>query len=198
MRAIACDLDRTLIAEDVVLRPRTRAAIAAARSGDIHVVIVTGRMFRSVRHYALDAGIDAPVVCYQGAVVADPVSGEFLRHVPMPLAEAREVIEAVEGLGFTILCYVDDNLCVARRLKVSAYRLDHSIHNQNTRGLINIFERINGSRISCSCRSNYKKRIQFILSVKRNKFFKFFHIHFKTFIHRNVANDAFPQPHYTN
>ena len=29
--AVACDLDRTLIAEDYVLRPRTRAALAAAR-----------------------------------------------------------------------------------------------------------------------------------------------------------------------
>ena len=27
-------------------------------------------------------GITEPVVCYQGAVVADPVGGEFLRHVP--------------------------------------------------------------------------------------------------------------------
>jgi Cof subfamily protein (haloacid dehalogenase superfamily) len=77
-------------------------------------VIVTGRMFRSVRRYALAAGIETPVVCYQGAVVADPVSGEFLRHVPMPLAEAREAIAAVEETGYTILCYVDDELYVAR------------------------------------------------------------------------------------
>ena len=71
-------------------------------------------MFRSVRRYALAAGIETPVVCYQGAVVADPVSGEFLRHVPMPLAEAREAIAAVEKTGYTILCYVDDELYVAR------------------------------------------------------------------------------------
>ncbi len=71
-------------------------------------------MFRSVRPYALEAGLDTPVVCYQGAVVADPVSGEFLRHVPMPLEEARETIALVERLGYTILCYVDDELYVAR------------------------------------------------------------------------------------
>ena len=110
----ACDLDRTLIGEDAVLRPRTLAAIAAAREAGIHVLLVTGRMFRSVRRYALAAGIDDPVVCYQGAVVADPVTGEFLRHVPMPEPEAREVIAAVEALGYTILVYVDDELYVAR------------------------------------------------------------------------------------
>jgi Cof subfamily protein (haloacid dehalogenase superfamily) len=71
-------------------------------------------MFQSVRPYALAAGITDPVVCYQGAVVADPVTGEFLRHVPMPEPEAREVITAVEALGYTILVYVDDELHVAR------------------------------------------------------------------------------------
>jgi len=96
-----------------VLRPRTVAAIGAAREAGIHVLLVTGRMFRSVRPYALAAGITDPVVCYQGAVVADPTTGEFLRHVPMPGPEAREVIGAVEALGHTILVYVDDELYVA-------------------------------------------------------------------------------------
>jgi Cof subfamily protein (haloacid dehalogenase superfamily) len=113
VEALACDLDRTLIGKDVELRPRTRAAIALARDSGIPVIIVTGRMFQSVRRYALAAGISEPVVCYQGAVVAEPVSGEFLRHVPMPLAEALEVIEAVSAFEYTVLCYVDDELYVA-------------------------------------------------------------------------------------
>ena len=110
---MACDLDRTLIGEDMILRPRTRAAIAATRAAGIHVVLVTGRMFQSVRRYALEAGIDDPVVCYQGAVVADPVSGRWLRHVPIPLELAREVIAALNAEGFGLNCYVDDKLCVA-------------------------------------------------------------------------------------
>ena len=44
------------------LRPRTKAAIAAVRAEGIHVVIVTGRMFQSVRRYALEAGIDVELV----------------------------------------------------------------------------------------------------------------------------------------
>ena len=76
-------------------------------------------MFRSVRPYALAAGITEPVVCYQGAVVADPVGGEFLRHVPMPLGEALEVIAATSDLGHTVLCYVGDELYVARETPAS-------------------------------------------------------------------------------
>ena len=70
-------------------------------------------MFQSVRHYALEAGIDDPVVCYQGAVVAEPVSGRWLRHEPISLELARETIAAVTEEGFGLNCYVDDELYVA-------------------------------------------------------------------------------------
>jgi Cof subfamily protein (haloacid dehalogenase superfamily) len=76
-------------------------------------VLVTGRMFQSVRRYALEAGIDDPVVCYQGAVVAEPVGGRWLRHVPIPLELAREAIAALNEEGFGLNCYVDDELYVA-------------------------------------------------------------------------------------
>jgi Cof subfamily protein (haloacid dehalogenase superfamily) len=96
-----------------VLHPRTRAAIAATRAAGIHVVLVTGRMFKSVRRYALEADLDDPVVCYQGAVVAEPVSGRWLRHEPIPLELARETIAALNDAGFGLNCYVDDELYVA-------------------------------------------------------------------------------------
>jgi Cof subfamily protein (haloacid dehalogenase superfamily) len=96
-----------------VLRPRTRAALAAAHAAGIHVVLVTGRMFRSARRYADEAGIDEPIVCYQGAVVADPASGRFLRHVPIPLDLAREAVAAIVEEGYHLNCYVDDELYVA-------------------------------------------------------------------------------------
>jgi Cof subfamily protein (haloacid dehalogenase superfamily) len=119
VRAFACDLDRTLIGEDAALRPRTKAAIAAALDAGAHVILVTGRMFRSVRPYAEAAGITDPVVCYQGAVVADTVTGRFLRHEPIPLELAREAIAAVEGEGYPLNCYVDDELYVARHTQAS-------------------------------------------------------------------------------
>jgi Cof subfamily protein (haloacid dehalogenase superfamily) len=78
------------------------------------VIVVTGRMFRSVRPYLAEAGLEDPVVCYQGAVVADPGTGRFLRHEPIPLGLAREVIEAVTAEGVHLNAYVGDELYVAR------------------------------------------------------------------------------------
>ncbi|MGH3104412.1 MAG: Cof-type HAD-IIB family hydrolase [Gaiellaceae bacterium] len=113
IEALACDLDRTLIAEDGVLRARTRSAIAAVRAAGIPFIVVTGRMFTSVRRYLVEAGIEEPVVCYQGAVVAETASGRFLRHEPIPLELARETIAAVVDEGYHLNCYVDDELYVA-------------------------------------------------------------------------------------
>jgi Cof subfamily protein (haloacid dehalogenase superfamily) len=76
-------------------------------------------MFRSVRPYAEAAGIEEPVVCYQGAVVAEPVSGRFLRHEPIPLELAREAIAAVQAEGYPLNCYVNDELYVAEHTAAS-------------------------------------------------------------------------------
>src|SRR6185503_4144401 len=78
----------------------------------IHVIVVTGRMYRSIAPYLREAGLDEPVVCYQGAVVAD-ADGTFLRHVPIPLEAAREAIDAVTAEGVHLNVYVDDELYVA-------------------------------------------------------------------------------------
>jgi Cof subfamily protein (haloacid dehalogenase superfamily) len=109
--ALACDLDRTLISTDYVLRPRTRSALAAARARGLYVIVVTGRMFQAVRPYLTGP---EPVVCYQGAAVVDSARGRFLQHVPLPIELAREAIAAIQGAGHGLNCYVDDELYVAR------------------------------------------------------------------------------------
>jgi Cof subfamily protein (haloacid dehalogenase superfamily) len=117
--AFVCDLDRTLIGEDAVLRPRTRAAIAAARAEGIRVIVATGRMFRAVLPYLEQAGLEDPVVCYQGAAVVDPRDGTFLLHEPLQLDLAREAIAALEEAGHSPNCYVGDELFVATETEYS-------------------------------------------------------------------------------
>jgi Cof subfamily protein (haloacid dehalogenase superfamily) len=76
-------------------------------------VLVTGRMFQSVRRYALEASLDDPVVCYQGAVVAEPTTGRWLLHQPIPLELAREAISVLNEEGFGLNCYIGDELYVS-------------------------------------------------------------------------------------
>ena len=46
--------------------------------------------------------------------MAEPGSGRFLRHVPIPTELALEAIAAVQEEGFALNCYVDDNLYVSQ------------------------------------------------------------------------------------
>jgi Cof subfamily protein (haloacid dehalogenase superfamily) len=83
------------------------------RAAGTHVIVVTGRMFCATLPYLELARLDDPVICYQGAVVADPVSRGFIRHVPIPRDRALEAMDAVVEAGFHLNCYVDDRLYVA-------------------------------------------------------------------------------------
>ena len=76
-------------------------------------------MFRSVAPYLADAGIEEPVVCYQGAAVVDPRSGVFLLHEPLDLDVAREAVAALLEHGLSPNVYVDDHLFVAEETEYS-------------------------------------------------------------------------------
>ena len=82
-----------------------------ARDAGLHVIVVTGRMYRSVSRFLAPANLPDPVVCYQGAAVI-AADGEWLRHEPIELALAKEAIEAVEEEGYGPNVYVGDELYV--------------------------------------------------------------------------------------
>ena len=98
--------------KDSTLQERTIRALRATQDAGIPVIVVTGRMVKSVRQALAPAGLHAPVICYQGAVVAD-ADGKWLRHEPLPLDLARETIEALAEEGYSPNVYVDDELYVA-------------------------------------------------------------------------------------
>jgi len=113
VRAVAMDLDGTVLDETFTPSARTAAAIAAAEAAGIACLIATGRMFVSARRIAAQLGIRRPLVCYQGALVADPVSGEVLVHRPIEAPLAREILRAMptEHARHSNL-YIDDELYV--------------------------------------------------------------------------------------
>ena len=83
-----------------------------AHAAGVPVIVVTGRMVKSVRRALEPAGVVAPVIAYQGAVVADE-DGHWLRHEPIPVGLARELIAALADEGHSPNVYVNDELYVA-------------------------------------------------------------------------------------
>ena len=125
VRAVAMDLDRTILPETLELRPRLIDAVRAVAAAGVVPIVATGRMLRSSRPFALQMGVTAPLICYQGALIADPQTGEWLRHEPMPVPLAREVIEACRKRDQHCNVYVDDELYVD---ELNVYALEYARH----------------------------------------------------------------------
>jgi len=102
---IALDIDGTLIGDDLVIGPDTRAAVRGALARGVIVSIVTGRMVSSAMRFARELGLNAPVVGYQGGLIRampEPGSarlGRLLYHRPLAAGIAREVVEWTRERG---------------------------------------------------------------------------------------------------
>src|SRR5688500_8961851 len=112
IKLLALDLDGTLFGDDLVISPRTLGAINAAQAAGVIVTIATGRMFRAARMIAATLNIEAPLLCYQGALARHSVTGEVLYHQTIPLPLAHEVISAVIADGLHLNVYIDEKLYV--------------------------------------------------------------------------------------
>ena len=110
---VASDLDGTLLPPDLEFTAATTSGIDALRRAGVPFVVVTGRMFRSARKVLARIGLTSgPVVCYQGALLADLGTGEWQRHLPLPSERAAEVVLAVRELERHLNVYVNDELYV--------------------------------------------------------------------------------------
>jgi len=116
---VAFDLDGTLIGEELQVRARVTQAIAAMRERGVQGCIVTGRMFRAALPFARGLGFDAPIICYQGAVVVDPDKDTVLLDTPLPNAAALEVEAYARSRRLHIQLYKNDRYYCQERNRYS-------------------------------------------------------------------------------
>jgi Cof subfamily protein (haloacid dehalogenase superfamily) len=109
---IAIDLDGTLIEPRRPVRPAPLAAVKRAMAAGIKITIVTGRMIVAAKPLADDLGLDGPIVCYQGAVIADAKTGRIERETPLKNAVALRIYEAAKANGYHVQFYRDDQFYV--------------------------------------------------------------------------------------
>lgn len=150
-KLIALDLDGTLIGADLRLSAATRAAVAAAESRGATVTLATGRMFKATLPFARELDLTSPLICYQGALVKDPLSGEVLFHRPIPLHLARKAIAVVQALGRHVNVYVDDELYVARLTPEAEAYITHSRVEAHAVGDLLKFLQVEPTKIVVVC-----------------------------------------------
>ncbi len=135
-RAIATDLDGTLLRTDKSVSERTRNAVHAAEDAGLLVVIATGRPPRWIPPVVDALGDRGLVVCANGASVYDPARHELVQRTDIEpdvalsivddLQAARPdvVIGAEQGFDFA----VDDNLDASGLELIESWKLQGLRH----------------------------------------------------------------------
>lgn len=95
-RAIATDLDGTLLRSDQTVSERTRAAISGAEDLGLMVVIATGRPPRWIAPIVEQLGERGLVVCANGATVYDPARHEIVHRNDLAPEVVLSIIDDVE------------------------------------------------------------------------------------------------------
>jgi Cof subfamily protein (haloacid dehalogenase superfamily) len=113
-RLIALDLDGTIVGADMRVSPRVREALRQAREAGAHVILASGRPFEDMRVFAQDLNIHEPMICFQGAVVQNPVTEEVYLHVGVPLDLAHEFIRLARQQAWDHCLFLDNRLYAER------------------------------------------------------------------------------------
>jgi hypothetical protein len=112
---LAIDLDGTLVEPMHPVSPPVLEAVARAAALGVRVTIVTGRMVVAAAPFAELLRIDGPIVCYQGAVVADARTGRFEREIPLRNEVALRIYAAAKAHGYHVQFYRGDRFYVEER-----------------------------------------------------------------------------------
>lgn len=116
IRLLALDVDGTIAGQSNQVSEAVKIAIAEVQNRGIQVAIATGRMYCSALRFHQAIGAKLPIIAYNGAWIQDPATGEILRHRPLSLQSARELLDYYEHPQWRdrldIHCYWNDCLYV--------------------------------------------------------------------------------------
>ena len=102
-RALALDLDGTLLGPDNTVSPRNRAAVEAAAAAGWHVVLATARWYQLAERTAHALGLVDPIIACSGAEVRRLRDGADLFDVRLPAAFASALYtlcDREDGMAF--------------------------------------------------------------------------------------------------
>lgn len=106
---LALDIDGTVLGPGGILADRTRRAIHAAGAAGWLVTLATGRRWGATRPIADALGLQAPLICFNGALIRDSRSGEILHYNPLPAAVIGPLVRELTGRGLQPVLYEDFN-----------------------------------------------------------------------------------------
>ncbi len=112
-KLIALDIDGTIRGPNREISDRTRRIIDRVIEAGAVVTVATGRMFESARMSTAALDLRSPIISYQGAHIADPVTGDVLWHLPLTERQALEALDALNGWETDVAVYLNNDVYVS-------------------------------------------------------------------------------------
>ena len=109
-RALALDLDGTLLGPDDSVSERNRRAVEAAVAAGWHVVLATARWYQLAERAARELGLVDPVIACSGAEVRRLRDGVDLFDVRLPAPFAEALYELCDAQDGTVFVYQDGDV----------------------------------------------------------------------------------------
>ncbi|MBM4038374.1 MAG: HAD family phosphatase [Planctomycetes bacterium] len=133
-RLIAVDIDGTLLDSSSHLRPAVRDALRRAVASGLHVVLCTGRRYRTAQPIAEELGLALPLICHSGALVKDTASHRTLFANPMAPEVLRLLLAALGEFGLVPMVYTDTfhtqtDFYLQREALLTPYHMDYLLKN---------------------------------------------------------------------
>jgi Cof subfamily protein (haloacid dehalogenase superfamily) len=105
IKALAFDLDGTLLAPGAVLTDRTVKTIRACRECGLQVIITTGRAIEAAEPFRASLGAEGPMVCYNGAIVTDMPGNRILSSTLLDVKAVEFCVDFAREMGLYCQAY---------------------------------------------------------------------------------------------
>ncbi len=124
IKAIAFDMDGTLLTDAKEVSQRTRRCFEALKKKGISLVLATGRSFEALGPYKKDLNLNYPVICYNGAQILSQ-NGEVIRNHLVSDANSKYLIDFARKEGVHIQIYRDGKLYFEKRSPEAEFYENH-------------------------------------------------------------------------
>ena len=100
---VVTDLDDTLLSPKKEISDEAVKKIGVLKDRGIHFTFITGRPPYAVERFARRVGLNAPMVCCNGAMLVR--DGQILEQDSFALAPLKDLMEEMANLGMTVLLF---------------------------------------------------------------------------------------------
>ncbi|HXD90291.1 MAG TPA: Cof-type HAD-IIB family hydrolase [Candidatus Binataceae bacterium] len=111
-RALAIDLDGTLLHSDERVTPRSLDALRAARAAGFKIIIATARWYQMAERIAREIGAQEPIIACAGAQVRRPTDKHDLLDLRIPEEFAQRLYHIVDTRRCIASIALDDAVLV--------------------------------------------------------------------------------------